>query len=63
MTPLEAVSEALFGAGNGDDVKSLVVLWGEVSRGVLDISGSAMCVEWSSLRKPYPNEDLGNDLG
>jgi hypothetical protein len=55
--PLNAVSGALFALENGTEVRSRRILWGNVSRGVLDVSGSALCVEWSSLRQPY--DDLG----
>lgn len=55
--PYNAVYEALFGARNGAEVRSCRILWGEVSRSVLDVSGSSLSVEWSSIRKPY--DDLG----
>lgn len=48
-SPNNAVSEALFGARNGLEVRSCRILWGEVSRGVLDVSGSSLAVEWSTI--------------
>lgn len=57
LVPLNAISEAMFGSLNGREVVSSRVVLGDVSVGTSGISGSAMCVEWSTVRH------LGYDLG
>ena len=61
LLPLNAISEQLFGSVNGSEVRSSHISLGEVSLGTSDISGSGMCVEWSSIR--HLGNNFGYDLG
>lgn len=56
LIPAQAVMEALFSSLCGAEVISSHIVWGAVSKGNLDASGSALCVEWNSIRDKY---DLG----
>lgn len=60
LTPLMAL-DSLFSDLNGAEVVSSHIEWGSVSSSTMDVSGSAMCVEWSTIR--HLGNNLGIDLG